>query len=185
LFPILRKHGRLNVFLQNLGRLVAAFERSDRSPAIRYITMAYRSNMGEIPDLIRWMNERGRASEIEIRYTFNTSNISNDFKRVHFLNQEDGHKHRSRLQSLPYTNWALHEPPHGYDPDTPTRPANWFERVPMIPPPHTFFPRPLRLRARPDGRLHLCDSEDVFAVNVNELDDPIRFFTNLSVQPSA
>jgi MoaA/NifB/PqqE/SkfB family radical SAM enzyme len=185
LFAVLRKHGRLKVFLENLERLLAAFERSDRAPAVRYITMAYRSNMDEIPALVSWMNEHGSAAEVEIRYTFNTSNIPDEFKRTHFMHPDDWTTLRSRLETLRYTNWVLLEPPEGYDPDAPQRPVNWFDHVPLTPPPHTSFPRPMRLRARPDGRLHPCYAEDVFAVKVTELDDPVRFFADISVQPRA
>jgi molybdenum cofactor biosynthesis enzyme MoaA len=183
LFAVLRKHGRLKVFLQNLDRVVSAFRRSRHAPAIRYITMAYRSNTDEIPDLVRWMNESGLASEVEIRYTFNTSNIPDDFKRDHFLQNADWADLRSRLEALPYTNWLLCAPPEGYDDQTPTRPANWFERVPLTPPPYKSFPRPMRLRARPDGRLHLCDEEDLLAVKIGDLADPIQFLTDISSAP--
>jgi molybdenum cofactor biosynthesis enzyme MoaA len=182
LFAVLRKHGRLKVFLENLERLVAAFERSDRAPLLRYIIMAYRSNMDEIPALVRWMNERGSATQVEIRYTYNTSNIADEFKRTNFMRHEDWSTLRSRLRKLPYTNWVLGEPPPGYDPDTPERPANWFDRVPLTPPPHRSFPRPLRLRARPDGRVHPCHAEDVFAVKITELADPIQFFSEISTR---
>ncbi|HEX6464987.1 MAG TPA: radical SAM protein, partial [Vicinamibacterales bacterium] len=162
LFAVLRKHGRLKVFLENLERLLAAFGDSARAPAICYITMAYRSNMEEIPSLVRWMNEHGRAAQVEIRYTYNTSNISDEFKRTHFMRHDDWTTLRSRLQALRYTNWVLSEPPGEYDLEMTQPPANWFERVPVAPPRHTSFPRPMRLRARPDGRLHLCYAEDVF-----------------------
>ena len=179
-FAMLRKHGRLKVFRQNLDRVIQAFARAEKPPFIRYITMAYRSNMNEIPDMVRWMNESGRAQEIEIRYTFNTSNISDDFRREQFLRAEEWQALKTSLEAQPYKNYILAMPPDNYGTEDPYLPANWFENVPPTPPPHKAFTRPLQLRARPDGRLHPSGTEHIFAVKVGELEDPIAFFTDIT-----
>ena len=180
LFAMLRKHGRLKVFRQNLDRVVQAFARTEKAPFIRYITMVYRSNMAEIPGMVRWMNESGRAHEIEIRYTFNTANISDDFRREQFLRPEEWQALKTSLEAQPYSNYILSMPPDNYGTEEPYLPANWFENVPLTPPPHKGFARPLQLRARPDGRLHLSGAEHVFAVKVSELEDPIAFFKDIT-----
>lgn len=180
LFAFLRKHGRVKVFRQNLDRVLAAFARVENPPFIRYITMAYRSNMAEIPRLVQWMNDTGRAREVEIRYTFNTANISEDFRREQFLDADEWLALKATLDALPYENCTLAMPPDDYNRDTPYVPANWFETVPPTPPPHKRFKRPMQLRARPDGRIHLSGAENVFAVKVGELDDPIAFFEDIT-----
>jgi MoaA/NifB/PqqE/SkfB family radical SAM enzyme len=184
LFAVLRKHGRLSVFRNNLDRLVAQFRRNERAPALRYITMAFRSNRDEIPDLVTWMNESGLASQIEVRYTFNTWNIAQEFRVEQYLRDEDWDALRARLDALPYTNCVLGVPPPGYAQKEPTLSANWFDTykdpenvrtLPMERP----FPTPLQLRARPDGRLHLSGQEHRFTVNVADLEDPIGYFEEL------
>jgi molybdenum cofactor biosynthesis enzyme MoaA len=179
-FAFLRKHGRVKMFRQNLDRVLAAFARVTQAPFIRYITMAYRSNMAEIPHLVRWMNETGRAREVEIRYTFNTANITEEFRREQFLNRDEWLALKAKLGELPFNNYTLSMPPDDYNRDEPYVPANWFETVPPTPPPHKRFKRPLQLRARPDGRIHLSGAENVFAVKVGELADPIAFFEDIT-----
>ena len=180
LFAILRKHGRLKMLRQNLDRIVDAFCRVSDPPKIRYITMAYRSNMHEIPGMVRWMNECGLALEIEIRYTFNTSNIAEEFRREQFLRPEEWIALRQSLAAQPYKNYVLSMPPANYGTEEPYMPANWFEGVPPTPPPHKSFKRPMQLRVRPDGRIHLSGSEHTFAVKVGELEDPIAFLKSIS-----
>jgi molybdenum cofactor biosynthesis enzyme MoaA len=185
LFAMLRKHGRLKMFRQNLDRVVEAFSRVPDPPFIRYITMAYRSNMAEIPAMVRWMNESGRAAEIEIRYTFNTSNITEEFRREQFMRAEDWAALKKSLRAQPYNNYVLGLPPDNYDTEAPYIPVNWFENVPPTPPPHRSFTRPMQLRVRPDGRIHLSGAENVFAVKVGELEDPIAFFEDITSQPAS
>jgi MoaA/NifB/PqqE/SkfB family radical SAM enzyme len=180
LFAVLRKHGRLKAFRENLDRLISEFRRTPGAPRIRYITMAYRSNLTEIPNLVRWMNEKGNALEIEIRYTFNTANIAETFRNAEFLRPHEWLSLRDELRRLPYGNYLLSMPPSNYATEAPYVPANWFDAVPVTSPPHSAFRRPLQLRARPDGRLHLSGAEDLFAVQVNDLDDPISFFHGIT-----
>jgi len=183
LFAVLRKHGRVAVFRNNLERLIEQIRRTPGAPALRYITMAFRSNLQEIPELVRWMSESGDASEMEVRYTFNTANITDDFRRAHFLRPEDWPVLRASLDALNLPNCILGEPPPGYfDQVEPYQPANWFDDyVPREdwPAPAPVFAKPLQLRARSDGRLHLSGAEHTFVVKVTDLDDPIEYFRAL------
>jgi Radical SAM superfamily len=179
LFAILRKHGRVAVFRNNLERLVEQCRRTPGAPALRYITMAFRSNQQEIPGLVRWMNESGLAWQIEIRYTFNTSNIAEDFRREHYLRGDEWDALRMSLEALPYTNYDLAMPPPGYEQVDPYQPANWFDTYKApddAPAPAPAVKPPLQLRARSDGRLHLSGQEHLFCVNVVDLEDPVRYF---------
>ena len=184
LFAFLRKHGRLAVFRHNLERLVDHCRRTPGAPALRYITMAFRSNRDEIPGLVRWMNESGLASDIEIRYTFNTWNIAQEFRVEQYLRGDDWDVLRAGLEAQPYKNYVLGIPPPDYDKQEPTLSANWFDTY--TPPPGVTTPvltrpvkTPLQLRARPDGRVHLCGQEHMFSVNVADLEDPIGYFEEL------
>lgn len=178
LFAFLRKHGKLKTFRQNLDLLVDAFRRTPGAPAIRYITMAYRSNLHEIPGMVRWMNESALASQIEIRYTFNAAPISDEFRQEQFLTRDEWQTLDRALREQPYTNYLLIQPPEGYG-QVVEGAANWFESVPVTPPPHRNFKRPLPLRVRPDGRIHLSGNESVFAVKVTDLEDPVAFLADI------
>jgi hypothetical protein len=168
------------MFRQNLDRVLAAFSDVESPPLIRYITMAYRSNVDEIPGMVTWMNESGKAAEVEIRYTFNTANIPEEFKREQFLEKDDWLTLKAKLDALPYRNVGLAMPPEGYHRDATMEPVNWYDTVPLTPPPHKAFKRPMPVRVRPDGRLLLSGAEDIFAVKVGELQDPIEFFESIT-----
>ena len=181
LFKVLRKHGRVSVFRDNLDRFLRAMGRAWRPIPIRYITMAFRSNLAEIPDLVRWMNEHGRAREIEIRHTYNTSNISDEFRQAHYNRPEDWAALRERLAALPYRNIDLVTPPAGDDAAEVWLPANNFDYLEhKTEMPAIRIPRPLRLRIRSDGRLHLSGQEDLFGIPIQTLDDPVAFLQRLS-----
>lgn len=185
LFAILRKHGRVSVFRDNLERLVAACRASANAPRMRYITMAFRSNLREIPRLVRWMNESGLASDIEIRYTFNTSNIPEDFKREQYLGPPEWDELRASLDALPYSNYILSTPPDGYAETEAYMPANWFDLRSVGFSRAAALQPPLQLRARPDGRLHLVGHEDVVALDVREHEDPLASLKQLCAAPVA
>jgi MoaA/NifB/PqqE/SkfB family radical SAM enzyme len=188
LFAILRKHGRLPVFRHNLDRLIAQCRRTPGAPALRYITMAFRSNREEIPTLVQWMNESGTAWQIEIRYTFNTWNIPEDFRREQYLRDGEWEVLRAQLDALPYENYVLGVPPPDYDKEDPTLSANWFEtyKTPPNAPVGTLtIKAPLQLRARPDGRLLLMGQEHLFTANVVDLADPIGYFEELCATTAA
>ena len=68
-FAVLRKFGRFDVFAANLDRLAAAFRRTPGAPALRYITMAFKSNLDEIPEIVRVSRERWLSTDNTIRYT--------------------------------------------------------------------------------------------------------------------
>lgn len=182
LFAVLRKHGRVSVFRNNLDRLVEQCRRTPGAPPLRYITMAFRSNQQEIPNLIRWMNESGMASEIEVRYTYNTANIAQDFKREQFLRADEWDALRSSLEALPYNNFELGVPPQDYYEEQQHLPANWFDTY-EVPPGVTLgapiFKAPLQLRVRPNGRLLLSGQEHLFSLNLVDVDNPIRYLDAL------
>jgi MoaA/NifB/PqqE/SkfB family radical SAM enzyme len=178
LFAILRKHGRVAVFRDNLEKLVARCRLSPNAPMIRYITMAFRSNLHEIPDLVRWMNESGLAAQIEIRYTYNTSNIAEEFKREQFLGPDGWAALKASLEALPYTNYVVVTPPDDYL-DQHNLPANFFETMNVTVTSPTVFEPPLKLRARSDGRILLSGAEDVLVMNLTEQADPLRHLEDL------
>ncbi len=137
----------------NLERLVEQLQRTPGAPKLRYITMAFRSNLSEIPSLVKWMNESGNAWEIEVRHVFNTANIPEEFRREHFLHAGDWERLLEVIDALGYDNCVFPPPPaESYEETEREMPGNWFDSykhpadAPPLPKPS--FNRPLKLRAR-------------------------------------
>jgi MoaA/NifB/PqqE/SkfB family radical SAM enzyme len=172
-FAMLRKHGRLAVFRDNLDRLLEACARAANPLQIRYITMAFRSNLAEIPTLIRWMNQTGRAYEIEVRNTFDTWNIPEDFRRTQYLRPEEWEELRGWMDELSYTNCYLGTPSEEEAERAPRMPANWFDTYPGPFLDAVALEPPVQLRGRPDGRLLLSNRENVVVMNVNDHRSPL------------
>lgn len=177
LFEVLRKGGRLRIFMDNLSRLVAAFRASDAAPQLRYISMAYRSNLDELPGLVSRAFEELHAGRHEVRYTYNVRHIAQAFREQHFLSREDWRALEARLASLPHPIDVV-TPPDDYD-KTHARSVNYWEMPDEEGFPATVPDRPITLRGAWDGEVRLRKREQHFSVNVNILQDPAAFFAAL------
>ena len=80
LFERFRKGARFNIFKRNWDNLLAACENVEDPTPLRYIVMAYKSNLTELPELTRYLLQERRASKVEIRYTFNFEHIDQGFR---------------------------------------------------------------------------------------------------------
>ena len=174
LFAFLRRPGRLRVFLENLRRMTGIFRQYPGAPRLRYITMAFRSNLEEIPEIVRLTNEEYLSSENEIRYTLNVGHITDDFRREQYPSSEEWERLAAKLESLPYRYVVAFPPPGAEELDIGS--ANYHD-VPISP---TFTgPRvepPLGLRARMDGVLMIANHEGSWAMDIRAIDDPAAFF---------
>ena len=178
-FAVLRKFGRFQVFKENLDMMADVFQRTTAAPLVRYITMAFKSNMDEIPTLVRYAREHWLASEHEIRYAFNTANIADEFRRREYLGPGDWailtqHLHET---GCPF---VIAYPPNGAG-DEKIEPAqNYYESQGPTGDPHRMqITRPIGLRARQDGTILVNGAEDGLRVNINALNDPVLFFRSL------
>lgn len=179
LFAVLRKFGRYEVFKRNLDRLAAIFRVTPNAPKMRYITMAFRSNLEEIPEIVRHAHEQWLASDSEVRYTFNMGHISDEFRREHYLKQEDWAVLDERLSGLPYRHTITRPPESGYE-ERVFPAANFFDLLKLRNHEKNMqFEHPISLRGRPDGSLLLAGRECDWSVNVHDLGDPVEFFRNL------
>jgi MoaA/NifB/PqqE/SkfB family radical SAM enzyme len=179
LFAVLRKFGRYKIFHQNLDRLAKVFRQYPDAPKLRYITVAFRSNFDEIPKIVEHSHTHWLSTENEIRYTYNVAHIVDEFRREHYLRKDDWPVLTERLAQLPHKYVIAYPPEDGYE-ETIMPSANYFEiqkAAELVPRPS--FDRPLELRARPDGTLVIVGRESQFAVNVNTLADPVKFFETL------
>jgi MoaA/NifB/PqqE/SkfB family radical SAM enzyme len=174
LFSFLRRPGRLPVFLANLRRMTDIFRQYPGAPRLRYITMAFRSNLDDIAEIVRLTNEEHLSSENEIRYTYNVGHITDDFRRTQYLSPDEWQKLSARLESLPYRHTISLPPPGAEELDIGS--AN-YHGIPITP---TFsgpkIPAPLSLRVRMDGVVMIVDHESSWAMDIRAIDDPPAFF---------
>jgi len=174
LFAVLRKFGRYEVFKKNLDLMTSVFRRAPNPPKLRYITMAFRSNLNEIAGIVRHSNEHWLASENEIRYTFNVGHIADEFRKEHYLRKDEWPVLTEKLAGLPY-NYVISYPPEPYE-EIIQPMVDWESWKPEATPPRQIFQSPLRLRARPDGHLAVDGHEHKFGININSLPDPAAYF---------
>lgn len=175
LFAVLRKFGRFKVFLDNLERLTKVFRQHPSPPKLRYITMAFKCNLNEIPEIVRRTNEHYLSSANEIRYTFNMRHIADEFRRTEYLEKKDWETLSAQLRALPYP-CLIATPPAGSESIDVVLPSanyqiknssqDWYGgRVEF----------PIQLRIRVDGALLVVGHEDHWAVNIRDLEDPKEF----------
>ena len=178
LFAFLRRPGRLKVFLENLRRMTAIFRQYPGAPRLRFITMAFRSNLEDIPEIVRLTNEEFLSSENEIRYTYNVGHITDDFRRSQYLSHEEWQRLAALLDAQPYRHTIAFPPPGAEELDIGS--ANYHE-IPISP---TFsgpkIEPPLNLRARMDGVVMIVDHEGSWAMDIRAIDDPPAFFYDLA-----
>ena len=180
-FAFLRKHGRFDVFSANLDLLADVFRRTPGAPALRFITMVFKSNLHEMETIVRVSRERWLSTDNEFRYTFNVAHITDEFRQTQYLSQEDWAPLSARLQALGVPIVILHPPANGYE--EVIAPQNFFDASarPGFAPRVTFT-KPMGLRASADGTIVVSDAEDALRVKIESLEDPLAFFRALHRQ---
>jgi hypothetical protein len=181
LFALIRKFGRYEIFEKNLNTLARVFRSYPDAPRLRYITMALKCNLEEIPRIIERTHVDWRSSENEIRYTYNCEHFTDEFRKEYFLTRQDWDRLSALLRPVHYHHTVAYPEMDDYfERIVPS--ANFFQLgklgrdgQPKEPP---RLPRPLRLRFRPDGTLAVVGMESAFQCNINDLPDPCAFFRN-------
>ena len=111
LYERMRKGARHRIFMEQWDMLLRAFERGAYPPRIRYIAMVYRSNVDELPELVRYLLEERRAWQVELRYTFDVPHLPDGFREAEFLDPAQWLELRDRLAGYPNDRVQLSLPP--------------------------------------------------------------------------
>ena len=111
IYERMRKGARFRIFQENWDRLMLSVERTADPIRIRYIAMAYKSNLRELPDLARHLLEERHASQVEIRYTFDVPFIPAQFKESEFLEPADWAWLAEQFSGYPPERLLLLQPP--------------------------------------------------------------------------
>jgi hypothetical protein len=198
LFAELRKGGKFEVFQDNLARLVGFLSTESRRPRLHFITMAFRDNAREIPDLVKRCFEEYRADTHEVRFLYYSPHLAS-WGREHLLGPDAWADLEGNLARSPYASrlticgplggvreqfevepekdeyLATREAPFGGAED----PA----LLPVIDPAEMGRQLPdeaLRLRLRWDGVMMLEQvPEALYRVNLNKLERPAEYFQTM------
>jgi hypothetical protein len=145
--------------------------------------MAYRSNLQEIPGLVKHLLNERLGSQVEVRHTFDVTHMPANFRETEFLGNTDWVWLGEQLAGYCQDDLLLIPPPK---PDAPAvllanRPGT--EALPR------FVTRPLNLRLQWDGRLivygewtgltGMREHEQFVVTNIHHLRDPRQFLLSL------
>ncbi|MCP1194472.1 radical SAM protein [Acetobacter senegalensis] len=184
IYERMRKGARFPIFMENWDKLLNAFNEVNSSVALRYIIMAYKSNLHELPDLARYLIEERRAAQVEIRYTYDVPFIDPAFREQEFLTQTDWDWLQANLPTLEPGQILLDRPPvpSGDEPSPAPVPAPTLETG--------FLPGRYLARLSWDGTLELRGISvastgntmievPILTKNVRDIGDPETFFNTL------
>jgi MoaA/NifB/PqqE/SkfB family radical SAM enzyme len=186
----MRKGARHHIFMESWEKLLAACASGSAPPKLRYIIMAYQSNLREIPELVEYLRNERLASHVEVRHTFDQAHIPADFRASEYLVDADWRWLQAKL-----ADHAAHDltfwPPPGFvggesgprpTQETPAAPTSAsdprFERVPGM----------FTVQIFHDGFMAVAPSlagasarggEQFVHTNVTKIGDPVEFLMSL------
>jgi hypothetical protein len=192
LFSELRKKGKYQLFEQNLLTLSAALRTSTRKPLLHLISMAFKDNYREIPELVQFGRNLGADSH-EIRYLYYYPHLVT-WGKNHILSPIEWGELEYLLLPLQSPTLTITGPEsgvaEGFEQErdvenyvAPKNPLGGDDLAAVItaPEPTDVGARMpdegLGLRLRWDGvmtSLHV--PEEVFRVNINNIEQPTRYF---------
>ena len=188
IYERMRKGARWRIFARNWDRLIDALRAGSNPPRLRYNIMAYRSNLAEIPDLVRHLRDERLAWQVEVRHTFDVAHIPQDFRDNEFLTAADWAWLAEKLD-LYSSDEVLLIPPPAPDPCAAAvstlklPPKSNSDPVPGL------VTRPLNIRLDWEGRLvvygewtgptGMREHEDFVVTNIHHLRDPRQFFVSM------
>ena len=179
-FEKMRKGARFRIFQANWDLLTEALQKSAKPTPVRYIIMAYKSNLRELPGLASYLLNERRAAQVEIRFTMDAPFIAAEFRDSEFLDAADWQWLAAELATFAPGQICLLTPP---DTSTPS-PSAAFE-------PHArrgeVLPGRAMFRLSWDGSLevrgvltasrHDTALESVLlSTNIRDLPEPMSFF---------
>jgi sulfatase maturation enzyme AslB (radical SAM superfamily) len=186
LYERMRKGARWRIFSANWDKLIAAFRAGSAPPRLRYNIMAYRSNLSEIPELVRTLRQERLASQVEIRHTFDVAHIPGEFRDNEFLDAGGWAWLSGQLSQYSRDDVLLIPPPVSHvnvtaAPDVSS--AQETERVARK------VPHPLNIRMEWDGKLivygewtgpdGMPEHEQFVVTNIHHLRDLRQFLSSL------
>ena len=183
LYERMRKGARHPIFMENWEKLLRHFAAAENPPKLRYNIMAYRSNLEEIPGLIRSLRTEKMAWQVEVRHTFSQTHIPIDFQRGEFLTSAEWKRLEEGLKEFPPAEVLQLWPPDGSGYEViKEKPAEGeaqntdIEKISIDELRRLGIPRPFNLQASWDGSIKAYTEAlliTYFKGNINEMADPL------------
>lgn len=172
----MRKGARHRIFIEQWDMLLRAFERGAYPPRIRYIAMVYRSNVDELPEMVRYLLDERRAWQVELRYTFDVPHLPEGFREAEFLDAAQWLELRDRLAIYPSDRVQLSLPPVGVMPVATGGAIVRDQYMARMSWDGSFRLFGVEAASRGDNLIE----RQVLAANVREIGDPRAFLAGLS-----
>ena len=208
IYERMRKGARYPIFRENWDRLIAAFAVGKAPPRLRYICLAYKSNVRELPALVDYLFRERRAAAVEVRHTYDMAHIPQKFRQDEYLFRDDWLWLRDSLAHYPSESLLIDLPPgvteDGFDEQLrrelgrevppPAQPPQTPESADIVtdPAPEGYQPGRYGMRLFWDGRLEVnrlwADMTTspprevrLATMNVRDIGDPLAFLRRLPV----
>jgi hypothetical protein len=197
IYERLRKGARWPIFKENWDRLIKAWQTAESPPRLRYIMMAYKSNLAEIPALVDYFRRERHAWQVEVRHTYEMPHIPESFATAEYLDDADWDWLAQQLAIYPPDDVLLIPPlprlPASEPASTPADVPASNESPPPAPIASAVEPHielPLNLQVEWDGKITICgkwdhpDERRMAAVtNITALPDPYHYLSTLPSMP--
>jgi hypothetical protein len=205
-----RKGARWPIFKENWDRLITAWRAAAAPPRLRYITMAYKSNLAEIPALVKFLRADRLAWQVEIRATYEMTHILTEFAAAEYLADHDWDWLAEQLAEYPSTEVLLTRPLPAGTPaasvpaeiadldDSDVKPQTPAATIPdpvetVAEPPPVVIPArnkvamPLNMQVEWDGEIVICGKWELPSErrcltinNINLVAEPYEYLVELS-----
>ena len=183
LYERMRKGARHKIFMENWDALLRYFAGRADAPKLRYNIMAYRSNMREIPHMVRVLRAEKQAYQIEVRHTFSQSHIPIEFQRAEFLTSAEWKWLEEALGEFPPSEVLQCWPPDGsgYEvikekPPEGVKVNTDIHKISLEELKRIGIPRPFKIQAAWDGSIKVHSEAlllTYFKGNINNMPDPL------------
>jgi MoaA/NifB/PqqE/SkfB family radical SAM enzyme len=175
----MRKGAKHRIFMESWDKLLEAFAQGSAPPRLHYIVLAYKSNLREIPELVRYLREERQGAMIDVRYTFDMQHIPGEFKEAEYLQEEDWVWLQSQLGQYSLDQVTLSLPPELIPPPPiAVNPEKRGERLAGV----------FEVRLSYDGTMAICPAlagespqgrQDFVHVNIKDIGDPAEYLMTL------
>jgi Radical SAM superfamily len=187
-----RQGARWPIFKENWDRLIRAWQEAAAPPRLRYIIMAYRSNLAELPELVRYLREARLAWQVELRCTMEMSHIPAGFAAGEYLGDADWNWLETQLAGYSSSEVLIVRPiPPPQEvlaPEGDVLPAAAPQVDPAAPP--ALPELPLNMLVEWDGSILVCNKWErpserkrLAVARIQEIADPCGFLLELAHTP--
>jgi hypothetical protein len=184
LYERMRKGARHRIFMESWDALLAAMQTGTAPPALNYVSMVYKSNLAELPDMVAYLLEQRRAAMVQLRYTFDVPHLPADFRASEFLDPGEWLALRERLAPFPQDRVQLLLPPTMAPAASPDAPAPAAAATGAMPDYYLFsmsWDGALRVMGTlGESRYDAAIENEIATANVRDIADPAAFLDGLT-----